>query len=217
MRCKFNWWSAHETCVREVRAAFANRWTKWAKLIARDLLERSCEDMQSVKNTVAGDGSWVYGYDPETKHQSSQWKGPTSPRPKKGRGVWSTTKVMLLAFLILSVSYTTRTLLMGKQLTRNSTWSSVHVCVNRFAEKNRKNGGMANGSWTTTMRQPAHTSQIVQQFLPNHGTAQLQQPPYSPDLLHRVTFSYWQVLRKFCKYTDFRQRRTPNEIRRRHY
>jgi len=28
---------------------------------------------------------------------------------------------------------------------------------------------------------PAHTSQLMQQFLAKHGTAQLQQPPYSPD------------------------------------
>ena len=29
---------------------------------------------------------------------------------------------------------------------------------------------------------PAHPSHLVQQFLAKHGTAQLQQPPYSPDL-----------------------------------
>ena len=29
---------------------------------------------------------------------------------------------------------------------------------------------------------PTHTSHLVQQFLAKHGTAQLQQPPYSPDL-----------------------------------
>ena len=29
---------------------------------------------------------------------------------------------------------------------------------------------------------PAHTPHLVQQFLAKHGTAQLQQPPYSPDL-----------------------------------
>jgi len=29
---------------------------------------------------------------------------------------------------------------------------------------------------------PAHTSHLVQQFLAKHGTTQLQQPPYSPDL-----------------------------------
>jgi hypothetical protein len=27
--------------------------------------------------------SWVYGYNTETKQQSSQWKSPTSPKPKK--------------------------------------------------------------------------------------------------------------------------------------
>ena len=29
---------------------------------------------------------------------------------------------------------------------------------------------------------PAHSSRLVQKFLATHGTAQLQQPPYSPDL-----------------------------------
>ena len=29
---------------------------------------------------------------------------------------------------------------------------------------------------------PAHTAHLVQQFLAKHGTAQFQQPPYSPDL-----------------------------------
>jgi len=51
-------------------------------IIARDLFERSCEELQFLENVVTGDESWVYGYDPETKQQSSQWKGPTSPRPK---------------------------------------------------------------------------------------------------------------------------------------
>jgi len=41
--------------------------------IARDLFERSCEDVQFLKNTETGDESWVYGYDPETKQQLSQW------------------------------------------------------------------------------------------------------------------------------------------------
>ena len=52
--------------------------------IADDLFEHSCEDVQFLKNIVTGDRSWVYGHDPETKQQSSQWKGPSSPRPKRG-------------------------------------------------------------------------------------------------------------------------------------
>ena len=68
--------------------------------IARDLFERSCEDVQFLKNIVTGDESWVYGYDPETNQQSSQWKDSTSPRPKKGSQERSKTKVMLLAFFL---------------------------------------------------------------------------------------------------------------------
>ena len=158
--------------------------------IARDLFERSCEDVQFLKNSVTGDESWVYGYDRETKQQSSQWEGLTSPRPKKGRQGRSKTNVILLAFFILRVSYTTSTLPTGKQLTRNSMWSSCDVCVNHFAENDRKNGGIETGSSTTTMRPPAHTSQLVQQVLTKHGTAQLQQPPYSPNLVLCTSFLF---------------------------
>jgi hypothetical protein len=44
------------------------------------------------------DESWIYlyGYDPETKQQSSQWKSQQSPRAKKARQVRSSTKTMLL-------------------------------------------------------------------------------------------------------------------------
>jgi len=38
--------------------------------IGGDLLGRSCEDVQFLKNIVTGDESWVYGYDRETKQQS---------------------------------------------------------------------------------------------------------------------------------------------------
>jgi len=46
--------------------------------IACDLFERSCEDVQFLKNIVTGVESWVYGYDLETRQQLSQWKGPAS-------------------------------------------------------------------------------------------------------------------------------------------
>ncbi|GFY22806.1 hypothetical protein TNCV_2180671 [Trichonephila clavipes] len=42
-----------------------------------------------MKLIITGDESWVYGYDAETKQQSSQWKTPGSPRPKKARPVRS--------------------------------------------------------------------------------------------------------------------------------
>ncbi|XP_026822225.1 protein GVQW3-like [Rhopalosiphum maidis] len=53
------------------------------KQIATDLLECSESDDFFFKSIITGDETWVYGYDPETKVQSSQWKTPDSPRPKK--------------------------------------------------------------------------------------------------------------------------------------
>jgi len=89
--------------MKRVRAEFVPRLLtddqrEQGQTITRDLFERSCEDVQFLKNNVTGDEFWVYGYGPETKQQSSQLKGPTSPRPKKGRQVRRKTKVILLAF-----------------------------------------------------------------------------------------------------------------------
>ncbi|GFV29789.1 uncharacterized protein TNCV_1926141 [Trichonephila clavipes] len=48
-----------------------------------DLFQSERDDPEFMKFIITGDESWVYGYDPETKQQSSQWKTPGSPRPKK--------------------------------------------------------------------------------------------------------------------------------------
>jgi len=85
-------------CAKFVPRLLTDDQREQRQTISRDLFEPSYEDMQFLKNIVTGDKSWVYGCGPETKQQSSQWKGPTSPRPKKGRQVRNKTKAMLLAF-----------------------------------------------------------------------------------------------------------------------
>ncbi|GFW68967.1 HTH_48 domain-containing protein [Trichonephila clavipes] len=41
-----------------------------------DLFQSASDDPEFMKLTITGDKSWVYGYDPVTKQQSSQWKTP---------------------------------------------------------------------------------------------------------------------------------------------
>ena len=48
-----------------------------------DLLENARDNPFFLSSIITGDESWVYGYDPETKAQSSVWKHPDSPRHKK--------------------------------------------------------------------------------------------------------------------------------------
>jgi AraC-like DNA-binding protein len=55
--------------------------------VARDMLKRANRDPEFLKTMITGDDRWVYGYDPETKVQSSQWKHSSSPRPKKAQRV----------------------------------------------------------------------------------------------------------------------------------
>jgi len=50
--------------------------------VCAELSQLVSDDEIFLSRVITGDESWVYGYDPETKQQSSQWKSPTSPRPK---------------------------------------------------------------------------------------------------------------------------------------
>ena len=55
-------------------------------------------DPNILSRVITGDDSWLYNYDPETKQQSSQWKIPSSPQPKKACQVRSNIKSMLIIF-----------------------------------------------------------------------------------------------------------------------
>ena len=85
------------------------------------MLDLANHDPEFIKTIITGDETWVYGYDPETKFQSSQWKHPKSSRPKKAWQVCSNVKVMLTCFLIIVASSTTNTHQKARQLTRSTT------------------------------------------------------------------------------------------------
>jgi hypothetical protein len=53
--------------------------------VCRGLKQQARDDLNIISNIITDDETWVYGYDPETKQQSSQWKSPISPRQKKAR------------------------------------------------------------------------------------------------------------------------------------
>ena len=71
------------SCCRKICSAFADRRTKTEPRHSQELLDRSNTDENFLKNVITGDETWVYGYDVETKVQSSQWVRKSSPRPKK--------------------------------------------------------------------------------------------------------------------------------------
>jgi hypothetical protein len=48
-----------------------------------ELKEQTEYEPNFVSTIITGDESWIYGYNSETKQQSSQWKMPNSLLPKK--------------------------------------------------------------------------------------------------------------------------------------
>ena len=52
---------------------------------SQELLANENDNESFLMNIITGDKTWVYGYDVETKMQSSQWIEKGSPRPKKAR------------------------------------------------------------------------------------------------------------------------------------
>ncbi|UYV82734.1 hypothetical protein LAZ67_22000693, partial [Cordylochernes scorpioides] len=65
-----------------------------------DMLEMTGTDPEWKDKIITGDETWVYGYDPETKRQSAEWRGQGEPRPKKSRILKSRNKVLLVAFFL---------------------------------------------------------------------------------------------------------------------
>jgi hypothetical protein len=53
--------------------------------VVLNLRDCAASDSNFLGNVIMQDETWVYGYDPETRVQSSQWKSPSSPRAKKAR------------------------------------------------------------------------------------------------------------------------------------
>ncbi|ROT70225.1 hypothetical protein C7M84_011507, partial [Penaeus vannamei] len=62
--------------------------------VCQDILERLETEPDFLRRVIIGDESWIFEYDPETKHQSPQCKSPSSPRPKKARQSKSRVKVI---------------------------------------------------------------------------------------------------------------------------
>lgn len=149
--------------------------------VAQDLLDTANTDPGFLNTVITGDESWVYGYDPETKRQSSQWKHPDSPRPKKARQVRSKIKVMLTVFFdvrgIVHHEYAPE----GQTVTKEY-YQDVLRRLRDAVRRKRPDMGTANNWHLHHDNAPAHSSQLIHTFLAKHGITTVRHPPYSPDL-----------------------------------
>ena len=73
----------HRTAAKFVPRVLTQDQKDSRAAICQEQKETVINEPTLLLNVITGDESIVYDYDPETKLQSSQWKSPGSPRPKK--------------------------------------------------------------------------------------------------------------------------------------
>jgi len=64
----------------------------------QDIIALPDADKHFLNKIITGDETYCFACDPETKRQSSEWVGETSPRPKKLKFQRSRIKTMLIIF-----------------------------------------------------------------------------------------------------------------------
>jgi hypothetical protein len=121
-------------------------------VVTRDMLMCANEDPEFLKTVITGDEMWVYGYDPETKVQSLQWKHSSSPRPKKAQRVRSKVKVLLTVFF----DYHGIVHHKAKLSTKNTIWKSSVIFVMQFSARDWTCGPHAIGNCIMTMPRLIH-------------------------------------------------------------
>ncbi|UYV61163.1 hypothetical protein LAZ67_1003663 [Cordylochernes scorpioides] len=149
--------------------------------IANEMLDSVRNDPNLLQRVITGDEAWVYGYDVETKAQSSQWKLPHEPRPKKARQVRANVKVLLTVFFDCRGVVHHEFLPQGRTVNKEYY---LQVMRNlREAIRQKRPDLWKNKNWLLHHdNTPAHTSLLVRDFLAKNNTLMMPQPPYSPDL-----------------------------------
>jgi len=66
--------------------------------ICADILQNTENDPNFLENIITYDESWVFQYNPESKHQSVHWKSLSSPRQKKAQQSKSKFEAMMILF-----------------------------------------------------------------------------------------------------------------------
>lgn len=149
--------------------------------VSEELLQKANDDESFLKHVITGDETWVFGYDVETKAQSSQWTSKGSPRPKKARQVKSNVKVMLTVFFDCKGVVYYEFLPQGQTINRFVYLETLRKLRN--AVRRKRPELWQSGDWVLHHdNAPVHSALVIRNFCVKNAMTVIPQPPYSPDL-----------------------------------
>jgi histone-lysine N-methyltransferase SETMAR len=154
--------------------------------VSQELLNQANKDENFLQNIITGDETWVYGYDVETKAQSSQWVSKGSPRLKRARQVRSNVKVMLTVFFFYSDGVAHHEFLPQGKTETKEYYVEVMKRLHEVIRKKRPDAWRSNRWMLHADNVPVHTSLLIRHFLVKLETTVIPQPPYLPDLAPQI-------------------------------
>jgi [histone H3]-lysine36 N-dimethyltransferase SETMAR len=169
-------------CARWVPRALTDDHKRQRRRCCENWLSRLQDEGEVFLNKiVTGDEVWLYQYDPETKQQSSVWKHPASPPPKKFRAVKSTVKT--LAIIFMDVEGIILTHYVPRGVTVNGKYYAGVIRTNLREAIRKKRGHLLQGGWLLHHDNARpHITADVQAAVRSCNAELLEHPPYSPDL-----------------------------------
>jgi len=176
------WVLTWDELPRSLFPACSHRTKKNTRLtLCQELKNQIESDPNFLSKVITGDESWCYGYDPETKQASSQWKTPTSPRPKKARQVRSNVKKMLIVFFNVR-GIVHRKFFPPGPTVNQEFYLKVLKRLQENVRRKRPELWRSGDGFLHHDNAPAHTALSVTGYLASLGWIVVPHLPYSPDL-----------------------------------
>ncbi|UYV77800.1 hypothetical protein LAZ67_15002352 [Cordylochernes scorpioides] len=143
------------------------------------MLEMVEENPNWKEKVITGDETWVYGYEPETKRQSMEWKGKDEPRTKKSRLCKSKNKVLLVTFFDIKGIMHCEYLEEGQTINKESYLNIMR----RVRESIRLKRSEIEMAWSTRKRR--------QKYQPPAKRCRKIQEEEDKSTEHNRTFYFW--------------------------
>jgi hypothetical protein len=141
-------------------------------------LKQPTDGPNFISNIITGDETWVYSYGPETKQQSSQWKSPNSPRPKKARQVRSIVKSLLIVSSdIQGIDH--KEFVRPGQTVNGKFYCEILKRLRESIRCKRPDKWKKNNWFLHHDNAPAHTSLVVRQFLTSKNFTEIPHPLFA--------------------------------------